>query len=189
MTLTDVAGYALVVVDAQVGFDDPWWGRRNNPDCDANIQRLLAAWDRQGWPLVYVRHDSDSRESPLHPDNAGNRLKPYLRATPDLLVTKQVNSCFHGNPDLHAWLSTAGMAGIVICGITTNHCCETTARVGGNLGYHVLFALDATHTFDRQGPDGRTMTGDELARATATNLHEEFATVVATDQLLAAIRF
>jgi nicotinamidase-related amidase len=57
--------------------------------------------------------------------------------------------------------------------------------VGGNLGYDVLFVIDATHTFDRTGPDGRTMTADELARATATNLHGEFATVVTTQDLLA----
>jgi nicotinamidase-related amidase len=120
------------------------------------------------------------------PDNPGNRLKPYLRPTPDLLVTKQVNSSFHGSPDLHAWLSAADITGIVVCGITTNHCCETTSRVGGNLGYDVLFALDATHTFDRQGPDGTVLTADQLAQATATNLHGEFATVVSTDQLLSA---
>ncbi len=186
MTPTSIDGYALIVVDSQLGFDDPWWGRRNNPDCDANIERLVDVWDPQGWPLVYVRHDSDNPASPLHPDNPGNQLKPYLRAAPDLLITKQVNSSFHGNPDLHAWLTEAGVDGIVVCGITTNHCCETTARVGGNLGYQVMFALDATHTFDRQGPDGTTMTGDQLARATGTNLHREFATVVTTDQLLAA---
>jgi nicotinamidase-related amidase len=122
----------------------------------------------------------------LHPDSPGNGLKAYLTDEPDLLVTKQVNSAFHGFPSLHAWLSAADITGIVICGITTNHCCETTARVGGNLGYDVWFALDATHTFDRQGPDGTVMTADELARATATNLHGEFATVVSTDQLLSA---
>ncbi|HEY0772766.1 MAG TPA: isochorismatase family protein, partial [Nocardioidaceae bacterium] len=77
-----------------------------------------------------------------------------------------------------------GLAGIVVCGITTNHCCETTARVGGNLGHDVLFVLDATHTFDRTGPDGTHMTADELARATATNLHGEFATVVSTRDLV-----
>ena len=76
----------------------------------------------------------------------------------------------------------------MVSGITTNHCCETTARVGGNLGYDVQFALDATYTFDRTGPDGSTMTADELARATATNLHDEFATVIATADLLTALR-
>jgi nicotinamidase-related amidase len=99
-------------------------------------------------------------------------------------VTKQVNSAFHGHPDLNAWLEHESMAGIVICGITTNHCCETTARVGGNLGHDVLFALDATHTFDRTGPDGTTLTAEELATATAVNLHDEFATVTSTAALL-----
>jgi nicotinamidase-related amidase len=55
--------------------------------------------------------------------------------------------------------------------------------MGANLGYDVLLALDATHTFDRTGPDGTVMTADELARATATSLHEEFATIVRTADL------
>ena len=178
---------ALVVVDAQAGFDDPYWGVRNNPRADENIAALVEGFGASGLPLVFVRHDSEEPDSPLHPGQAGNRLKPYLRRTPDLLVTKQVNSSFHGTPDLHAWLTARGIRGLVIAGITTNHCCETTARVGGNLGYDVLFAIDATHTFDRRGPDGTTLTADELARATATNLHGEFATVVTTVQILDAL--
>jgi nicotinamidase-related amidase len=51
-----------------------------------------------------------------------------------LTVTKSVNSSFHGEPDLDAWLRGEGVGSIVVAGITTNHCCETTARVGGNLG-------------------------------------------------------
>ena len=180
----DLSHHALVVVDAQLGFDDPWWGPRNNPDCDRNIAALVARWSSLGRPLVYVRHDSDNPGSPLHPGSPGNALKPYLEPEPDLVVTKSVNSSFHGSPDLHAWLQSRQAAGIVVCGITTNHCCETTARVGGNLGHDVLFALDATHTFDRVGPDGTTVSADELARVTATNLHDEFATVVATADLL-----
>jgi nicotinamidase-related amidase len=180
---------ALVVVDAQRGFDDAWWGPRNNPDCDRNIESLVDAFVGAGRPVVIVKHDSDEPNSPLHPRQAGNELKPYLAGrTPDLLVSKSVNSSFHGEPDLDAWLRDNDLRSIVVCGITTNHCCETTARVGGNLGYDVWFALDATHTFDRVGPDGTTMTADELSRATATNLHDEFATVVRTEQVLEAVR-
>jgi nicotinamidase-related amidase len=179
---------ALVVVDAQTGFDDPVWGPRNNPDCDRNIATLVGAFADAGRPVVYVRHDSDESDSPLHPRRPGNALKPYLAEhTPDLVVSKSVNSSFHGDPDLDAWLRGHDLRSIVVCGITTNHCCETTARVGGNLGYDVWFALDATHTFDRVGPDGTTMTADELGRATATNLHGEFATVVRTEQVLDAV--
>jgi nicotinamidase-related amidase len=185
MDLTDTA---LVVVDAQAGFDDAWWGERNNPDCDRNIAALVDAFVATGRPVVYVRHASADPESPLHPDRPGHALKDYLAPyPPDLLVTKSVNSSFHGEPDLDAWLRGHGLRGLVVTGITTNHCCETTARVGGNLGYDVWFALDATHTFDRVGPDGTTMTADELARATATNLHGEFATVASSEQVLDAL--
>jgi len=42
-----------------------------------------------------------------------------------------------------------------------------------------------THTFDRPDPDGFEVSADELALATATNLHGEFAEVVTTADLLA----
>jgi len=109
-----------------------------------------------------------------------------LSGTPELLVSKSVNSSFHGSPDLDAWLKASGITSIAICGITTNHCCETTARVGGNLGYDVTFVLDATHTFDRIGPYGEEVTADELSRITGVNLHDEFAQIVSTRDLLGA---
>jgi len=96
-------------------------------------------------------------------------------------VSQRTNSCFYCEPDLHAWLQEHGISQLVLCGITTNHCCETTARMGGNLGYDVRFVLDATHSFDRPDPFGGVVTADELARVTATNLHGEFATVVDTE--------
>ena len=52
--------------------------------------------------------------------------------------------------------------------------------MAGNLGYDVRLVLDATHTFDRRGPDGVVVTADELARATAASIHGEFAAVVST---------
>jgi nicotinamidase-related amidase len=179
---------ALVVVDVQEGFNDPSWGQRNNPACEANIAALLAAWRRTGEPIVFVRHDSQSAGSPLLTGQPGNDLQPLLTGDPDLLVTKSVNSAFHGSPDLHAWLVAQGLNRIVVCGITTNHCCETTARVGGNLGLDVTFVIDATYTFDRTGPDGVTIDADTLSRVTATNLHDEFADVVSTDDVLERAR-
>jgi nicotinamidase-related amidase len=183
--MADLDQTALIVVDAQLAFDDAgYWGRRNNPGCEARIAALVAAWRAAGRPLVLVRHDSDEDGSPLRPGTPGNALRPEVEGPHDLLVTKQVNSAFHGDPDLAGWLRGRGLERIAVCGITTNHCCETTARVGANVGFDVLFVLDATATFDRQGPDGTWMTADELARASATSLHGEFATVVRTADLV-----
>lgn len=175
---------ALIVVDVQRAFDDEaYWGRRNNPACEDNVARLLATWRAAGQPVVFVRHDSVDVGSPLDPDAPGNAFKDCVDGEPDLLVAKHVNSAFLGTPDLHAWLGERGIGRVAICGITTNHCCETTARMGANLGYAVDFVLDATHTFDRTGPDGTTIDADTLTRVTATNLHGEFARIVSTDDL------
>lgn len=175
---------ALVVVDVQQGFADAgYWGARDNPGAEANIGRLVVHWRAQRRPVVVVRHDSTDPASPLHPRAAGNALHPVVGESWDLLVTKSVNSAFHGTPDLDAWLRGEKVHTLVVCGITTNHCCETTARVGGNLGYDVRFVLDATHTFDRVAPDGDVVPAATLARVTATNLHGEFATIVSTAQL------
>ena len=183
--LPDLDRTALLIVDVQQGFDDAWhWGRRNNPACESNIAALLAEWRDRARPVVFVRHDSTEADSPLRPGQPGNDFKAVVTGEPDLLVTKSVNSCFHGSPDLHAWLRNQALDGFVLAGITTNHCCETTARVGGNLGHRVLLALDATHTFDRRAPDGTVISADDLARVTATNLHGEFASVVTTRHLL-----
>ncbi|HET6551171.1 MAG TPA: cysteine hydrolase family protein [Solirubrobacter sp.] len=171
---------ALLVVDVQRAFDDTgYWGPRNNPACEDNVGALIAHARARGWALVYVRHDSSEADSPLRPGQPGNDFKAVVTGEPDLLVTKQVNSCFYGDPDLHAWLQERGIGSLVVCGITTNHCCETTARMAGNLGYDVRFAIDATHTFDRGD-----LTADQLAHATATNLEGEFAAVVRTQDLI-----
>lgn len=176
---------ALLVIDVQQGFDDAgFWGRRNNPECESNIGALIGAWRDAGRPVVFVRHDSGDSASPLHPSRAGNAFQNVVTGAPDLLVVKSVNSSFHGTPDLHAWLQENSIQELVICGITTNHCCETTARLGGNLGYDVFFALDATHTFDRTGPDGQSIPAETLSQVTAANLHGEFATVTTTRALL-----
>jgi nicotinamidase-related amidase len=122
--------------------------------------------------------------SPLARDSPGNAFKDVVSGEPDLLVTKHVNSSFLGDPPLDPWLRERGIDRIAICGIQTNMCCETTARMGGNLGYAVRFVLDATCTFDLTGPDGTTLPADLLARVTAANLDGEFAEVISTREAI-----
>ena len=175
---------ALLVVDVQRAFHDPVWGRRDNPACGENVAALIDAWRRRGEPLVFVRHDSTEPGSPLAPGTPGNAFQDVVTGEPDLLVTKHVNSSFLGDPPLDPWLRERGIDRIAICGIQTNMCCETTARMGGNLGYAVRFVLDATHTFDLTGPDGTVLPAELLAQVSAANLDGEFAEVTSTAAVL-----
>ncbi|MET8454176.1 cysteine hydrolase family protein [Streptomyces sp. NPDC005209] len=185
---------ALIVVDVQKGFDEAdFWGPRNNPGADEAIASLIDVWQATGRPVVFVRHDSERPQSPLRPGYVGNDFKEYVEerrgtgAGKELLITKTVNSAFYGTPDLAAWLRAEGISQLVLAGIQTNMCVETTARMGGNLGYDVLVAFDATYTFDLTGPFDWRRGADELARASAVSLHGGgFARVVTTEEIVAA---
>src|SRR4051794_6210163 len=175
------AGPALIVVDVQRGFEDPSWGPASNPDFEANLTQLLALWRERDWPVVYVRHDSTTPGSPFTPGTAGNELdRSLLAVDPDVVIIKSVSSAFLGDPPLKDWLDERRIDTVVITGIQTNMCAETTARMAGNLGYRTLFAIDATRTFDLAAVDGGTIPADELMRVTAANLDGEFGEVVTT---------
>jgi len=186
---------ALVIIDVQQGFDDvDYWGPSTNPECDANIARLIKHWkDAQVGPVVAVRHDSLNPASPLAAGRPGNQLKDFVADSGyDLLVTKTVNSAFLGQPALADWLHDRQITDIVCCGIQTNMCVETTARMGGNLGFNVTVPLDATRTFEivRTLADGAEdrMTAEDLMRATAFNLDGGgFATVTTTAEALSIV--
>ncbi|MFD9322116.1 cysteine hydrolase family protein [Streptomyces sp. NPDC060053] len=185
---------ALVVVDVQKGFEElDFWGARNNPGADDNIAALIDVWQGTGRPVVFVRHDSVKPGSPLRLGYEGNAFKEYVEerrgkgAGAELFLTKTVNSAFLGTPDLGAWLTAEGVSQIVVTGIQTNMCAETTARMGGNLGYDVLFAYDATYTFDLEGPFGWRRSAEEIAQASAVSLHGGgFARVVTTEEIVGA---
>lgn len=176
---------ALIVVDMQKGFDDEsFFGQRNNPECESNVAKLIETWRSQDWPVIYVRHDSHDELSPLAPGKEGNAFKEVITGKPDLLVVKSVHSAFLGKPDLHGWLLEEGIKGVAICGIQTNVCCETTARMASDLGYEVLFVGDATATFDIVAPNHQVFRARELARYTVVNLQAEFAQVLFTAELV-----
>lgn len=183
LSLTMSTKPVLVVIDAQKGFLDSSWGTSNNPECESNIKKLLTMWRKSDLPIVLVRHDSLSGNSPLRPGQEGNEFQDGVEGKHDLLITKSVNSAFYGTPSLDNWLKENAYSELVICGITTNHCCETTARMAGNLGYKVKFVLDATRTFDFKDISGNLVKADAVYQMTATNLNGEFAEVVKTSDI------
>ena len=179
---------ALLVVDVQRGFDAPSWGGRNNPEAEANIARIIAAWRKAGRPVYHVFHDSVSPESPLRPDSPGNA--PKAEAAPaegEPIYRKSVNSAFIGT-SLEADLRSAGIETVVVVGLTTNHCVSTTVRMAGNLGFETLLVTDATATFDRPALDGRRRPAQEVHEAALSDLQGEFATLTDSEAVIGAVR-
>jgi len=177
---------ALVLIDVQRGFFDPSWGERNNPQAEANIARLLAAWRASRRPIFHVHHDSQSPHGCFRPGTPGNLPKVEAEPLPGEPVhRKHVNSGFIGTR-LEEDLRAAGINTLVIVGLTTNHCVSTTARMAGNFGFNTFVVSDATATFARAHVDGCLRPAQEVHDAALSDLNEEFATIVTTDAVLAA---
>ncbi len=175
---------ALIVIDVQVGFDNPAWGHRNNLEAEANIERLLNAWRSSNRPVFIVQHHSLEPGSPLAADAPGAALKEsVLPHAGEALITKNVNSAFIGT-DLEEQLQQQGFNPIVIAGLTTDHCISTSARMAGNLGFDTYVISDATATFDRADQCGEVYKAELIHTISLASLHDEFATVLTTDQLL-----
>lgn len=177
---------ALLLIDVQKAFDDPYWGKRNNLDAEKNMARLLTAWRAAQRPVIHVKHNSTSPGSPLRPGQPGNDFMDLV--TPqagETVFEKTVNSAFIGT-SLEKHLRDNGIRELVIAGLTTDHCVSTTTRMAGNLGFNVTLAGDATATFDRDDGEGRHFSAEEIHRVHLASLDGEFCTVRTTNELMAA---
>lgn len=178
---------ALLLIDIQKGFDEPYWGRRNNSEMEANVARLLSAWRASGYKIIHVRHDSTEPASPLRPGQAGNDFKDeVVPIAGEHLETKQVNSAFIGT-GLEQYLRQNKLTTLVLCGLTSDHCVSTTTRMAANLGFTAILPADALATFDRTGFDGRHWSAEDIHGSSLASLNGEFATVVNTADLIAAL--
>lgn len=180
-------GAALLVIDVQKGFDSPGWGGRNNASAEDVVAELLEAWRSADWPVIHAQHVSVEPGSALGPGQDGVEIKPEaapMKGEP--VFQKSVNSAFIGT-GLEEHLRSEGIESLVMVGLTTNHCVSTTARMAGNLGFRTFVVADATATFDRRGPDGTVHPAELVHSVSLASLHEEFAVVLSSAEVLAAV--
>ncbi|HEX7829294.1 MAG TPA: isochorismatase family protein [Thermoanaerobaculia bacterium] len=169
---------ALLVVDIQDSFkvSPERWATRNNPAFEENVTKLIATFREASLPIYFVLHnDSDPGFRPGDPEV---RLMDFLdKRESDPLVTKNTRNSFTST-DLHQRFQQAGVDKVVVCGISTEQCCETTTRVAADLGYDVDFVMNATATF----PIG-TLSTDAIVERTEAVLRGRFARIVTANEV------
>ena len=183
---------ALLLIDVQVGVDvlSHWGGptgRRNNPNAEANMLQLLAAWRKAKLQVAFTRHDSREAKSPLKFSLPTGAQKPgFEPAIDEIVVEKDVNSGFIGT-SLEVQLRRAGISRLVIVGFFTNFCVETTTRMSGNLGFDTYLVDDCCATTNRVGLDGIDREPELVHAMTVANLHGEFCTAVQSNDALGLV--
>lgn len=176
---------ALILIDIQQGFDDlTYWGPRNNPDAEKKASQILKTWREKGLPVFHVKHNSTNPKSKLVPNQPGNEIQEIVKPLPtEPVISKNVNSAFIGT-DLKEQLDKQQIKSLVVVGLTTDHCVSTSVRMAGNLGFEVQLISDATATFDKVSHTGETIPAEVIHQANLASLHQEFATVLTTQELL-----
>ena len=175
---------ALLIVDVQKAFEDEKWGERNNLQAEANIRKLLDAWRANGDRVIYIQHRSDDPASVFYHDQKGYEIKDIVKPEAgEVIFTKEVNSAFIGT-NLESYLLDHHLSEVVITGLTTPHCVSTTTRMSGNLGFNTYLISDATAAYGLTDQNGRYHDPELVHTLTLATLHEEFATVLTTEELL-----
>jgi nicotinamidase-related amidase len=178
---------ALIIIDVQKAIDAPYHavhGPRNNPDAEAQIARLLAAWRSSRRVIIHIRHDSTFPDSAYRPGQEGNDFKNEVAPLAgETIVPKRTNSAFIGT-SLEAQLRALPVQRLVVTGVSTNNSVEATVRMAGNLGFETYVVEDACFTFARPDSRGRLRSADEVHSMSLANLDGEYCTVVDTDAVL-----
>jgi nicotinamidase-related amidase len=182
--MTASSGTALLVIDAQESFrqrpDD--WAATANPAVLDNIALLVDHARTVGDPVVWITHSEPGTGGVFDPALGFVRVIGELApAADEAAVTKTTINAFTST-DLQERLQGAGIRRVVICGIRTEQCCETTARVAADLGFEVEFVTDATTTsaIPTHGALA-AVSGDDIMRRTESILSARgFATITDT---------
>jgi len=178
------SGTALLVVDAQESFRQrPYWSDADAPAFLRNLQKLIDGAKARGIAVVQVFHVEDEGAFALA--SGWVRTIEGLAIVPDAVFHKHSHSALVGS-GLDVWLVQHGIRRLIVSGIRTEQCCETTTRHASDIGYAVDYVTEATLTFAMTNRHGRTFTPDEIKARTELVLDGRFARIATVDEALAS---
>jgi nicotinamidase-related amidase len=175
---------ALVVVDVQESFrQSPYFTATELPAYLAAQNALIAGCLEREIPVVRVLH--------VEPEGNFSLASGLVRPLTGLIefreaaaIFKHRHSAFAGT-ELESWLHGRGLSSIIVSGIRTEQCCETTTRAGSDAGFAVDFVTEATLTFPMQHANGRQYSPAEIRERTELVLAGRFATICSVNEALA----
>jgi len=173
---------ALLVVDAQESFQHrPYWSDHDVPLFLNRLQTLIDGAKARNIPIVQIFHVEESGAFSL----ASGHVKTMdgISITPDAVFQKHSHSALIGT-GLDVRLVQHGIRRLLISGIRTEQCCETTTRHASDMGYEVQFVTEATLTFPMTDRWGRQWSPEEIKARTELVLDGRFARVVSAEEAL-----
>jgi len=175
----------LIVIDVQESFRHrPYWSADDTPAFFDRLQALIDGAKARRIPIVQIFHVEDDGAFSLASGHL-QTLSP-IAIEPDAVFHKRRHSALVGS-GLPVWLTERGIRRLIISGIRTEQCCETTTRHASDSGFDVDFVSEATLTFAMTGSDGRRWSAGEIKARTELVLADRFARIVGVEEALAGV--
>jgi nicotinamidase-related amidase len=189
---------ALLIIDVQESFRHrPIWRTVSDPKIADHLRPLVRAARAAGDEVIWVLHSEPGSGGPFDPTWGFVTIMPPLAAEPrEHVLTKTSHNAFT-TTNLQQLLTSRGITELLITGLRTEQCCETTARLASDLGYQVTFVLDGTATnpipdpaakagqsIDEMLADPRTLTVQAIMDRTRYALANRFADICSIADLL-----
>lgn len=176
---------ALLVIDAQQSFQHrPYWSAADAPVFFDRMQSLIDGAKARQVPILQIFHVEEEGAFSL----ASGHVKTLsaLSIAPDAVFYKHRHSALIGS-GLSIWLTEHGIQRLIVSGIRTEQCCETTTRHASDSGYSVDFVSEATLTFAMTDRVGRVWSAEEIKARTELVLEGRFARVLTVEQAMAEV--
>ena len=178
---------ALILIDVQESFRQrPYWNADAAQPFVARTNALIDGCASRQIPIVRILHS----DGPAVATNPFAIESGYVRPLDGLApfevaaeFVKRRHSALVGT-GLGVWLRQQNIGRLIIAGIRTEQCCETTTRHASDEGWTVDFCGDATLTFDMRTPAGERLSAAQIRERTETVLVDRFATICTVEEAL-----
>src|SRR3954465_15175469 len=155
---------ALIVVDAQESYrQPPYWNAGDATAYTDKQQALVDGAVARGIPVVQIFHVED--EGVFSLASGFVRTMHGLKIAPDATFYKRSHSALVGS-GLDVWFVQHGIRRLIVSGIRTEQCCETTTRHASDIGYQVDYVAEATLTFAMTDRHGKKWTPAQIRERT-----------------------
>lgn len=176
---------ALIVIDVQESFRQwPYWREQDVPAFIERQQALIDGATAAAIPIIQIFHVEE--QGPFSEASGLVTALAPIALLPSAVFRKRRHSALIGT-GLEVWLTRNGIRRVIISGIRTEQCCETTTRHASDLGYAVDFVTEATLTFPMTDASGREWSGAEIRARTELVLAGRFARIATVEAALAGL--
>lgn len=180
------ANTALLVIDVQESFRQrPYWQTDDLPAFTSRLQALIDGAKARGIPVVQIFHVDGDGDEHFSLKSGYVRKLDEITLDADAVFHKHRHSALVGS-GLDVWLVENGIRKLIVSGIRTEQCCETTTRHASDLGYAVDYVTEATLTFPMTHASGTVFSADDIKKRTELVLAGRFARIATVEDALAS---